>query len=550
MATRPRPEALLYCAIAAAGLGPVVAHTLWRPLTAALGADPSGVAYPVSIAATAVGLLATLATLATDRRQIMRAATVGIAGLIGLAIGGGLPAVVALLATSGAALWAAPRILRGLPATLAWTGRRRVIALVVGLVIGVPGAIATMQVSAFMADAACMRFAQPPGIEFYHSHACMTAYVHAAELLRAGVTNVYDLAWVPTGAMAAEVPTAAHMAPFELDRYGYPPQFLLVPLALSAVAPDFAAHRALWFGLNGLLFAYALWSLAIWVGPRGGRLAVLGAPLMWILSLVTLQSGNAHLGVMAIALLGVRALHDRRDRLGGGLLAAATLAKIAPGLLGVVLLVQRRWRAVGWTLAWAVALSALTWAVIGWGPFAAFFDVHLPGIRSGAAYDFLDDDLLTIVTNWSPFSLPFKLDALGVGIDGWRWGPPISTGFTVLAFALTALGARRIHDRRSALAIGMAILTLASMRSPMAAPYVTITGFWALLLLAAEPPGVGRRVACAGLIGLLGWSLALIAQSGPGAFGPVIMLGSLVGILLFVALMAYLLLRRWPPLDP
>ncbi|MCA9541962.1 MAG: hypothetical protein KC620_23860, partial [Myxococcales bacterium] len=82
MAPRARPEALLYCTLAAAWLGPVVAHTLWRPLTVALDVDPAGMAWPVSIAATGIALLATGATLAS-RRAIARAAAAGLAALTG-----------------------------------------------------------------------------------------------------------------------------------------------------------------------------------------------------------------------------------------------------------------------------------------------------------------------------------------------------------------------------------------------------------------------------------------------------------------------------------
>ncbi|MCA9540610.1 MAG: DUF2029 domain-containing protein, partial [Myxococcales bacterium] len=433
--------------------------------------------------------------------------------------------------------------------TLAWTGARRLVVLAIGLLAGVIGAITAMQVSAFMGDVAFIRFAQPPGIEFYHTHYCMTAYAHAAELVRAGVADVYDLALRPPGAVAADVPTAAFMAPFQLDRYGYPPQFLLVPLALSAVIPDFAAQRAVWFGFNGLLFAFALWRVSVWVGPRGGRFAVLGLPIMWYASLPTFQSGNVHLAVMAIAMLGMCAFADRRERLGGALLAIATLAKIGPGLLGVVLLVQRRWRAAGWTVAWAVGLSGLALMVIGWGTFDAFVHTHLPAIASGAAYDFLGADLLSIVTNWSPFSLPFKLEALGVELEPWRWGPRVGTVFTALAFVLAMFGGRRIVDRRSAAVVGLAVLTLASMRSPMAPPYVTTSAFWALLFVVAEPTGAGRWLGLAGMAMLLGLPMWVIALGGSEGFGPAVILGALVAIGLLVVLMAWLLIRRWRPLD-
>jgi hypothetical protein len=508
--------------------------------------DHTGLAEPVSAAAAAIALAAAAASARPGWPAGL--ATAAAAALVGLWIGGA-PAAAALVAAGLAARWAAPRIVAGFPETLSWSGARRAAALTAGGLIGALGLVAMHRLSTFMADPTCVAYAAPPGGDFFHLHYCMTAYAHAAELVRRGIGDVYDVSLVPLWASAAEVPTAAHMAPFQLDRYGYPPQFLVIPLGLSALLPDFAAQRAAWYGLNSLLFAYTLWSLSVWVGPRGGRLAVLFAPLIWLALIVPLQSGNVHMAVFALAVLAMRAISERRPSAGGALLAVATLAKISPGLLGVSLLAGRRWRASLATAGWAAVFSGLALAVIGWGPFDAFINKQLPQIASGVAFDFLDKDALTITTNWSPFSIPFKLQALGGSLDPWVWGPRAGSAFTALAFLLAAAaGLRAGEDRRQAAASWLAILTLAALRSPMAPAYVLTGAVWALLLLAAEPRA-GRWLGFAGVGALIGWPTVLVSAGLSEATPALSMVGSLAGTALVVALMGWMLLRRWPALD-
>ncbi len=59
-----------------------------------------------------------------------------------------------------------------------------------------------------------------------------------------------------------------------------------------------------------------------------------------------------------------------------------------PGLLIIYLAVRRDWRALAWTTAWALGLTLVTIADIGWAPFAAFLD-HMPKLLSGEAFPML-----------------------------------------------------------------------------------------------------------------------------------------------------------------
>ncbi len=374
-------------------------------------------------------------------------------------------------------------------------------------------------------------------------HYCATSYLHAAELARSGVDNVYDLALVPVPSLDAEwlPPSAAHMAPFRLDRYGYPPQFLVAPVALVSVVGDFMAQRAIWSCSSALFLAFALWRLGIWVGPRSGRIARAAAPALWLTALPVFQVGNIQLTVLGLGVLAMVAVHERRDGLGGALLASVTLAKIAPGLLGVVLLLRRRWGAVGWTVLAVVGLTGLSLAVLGTGPFEAFLHYHLPRISSGEAYDFLDDTPRAIFENLSPFGIPFKLVGLGVvSWDPWVWGPRFATAYTVLAFLLTAVAGRRALDRRGLVGVWLLVLTLVALRSPMGPGYLLGGVLWALTLAAAEIRRPAGWAVGAVLIGVIGLSLPFFGENPWQALGAQLVMHGTI---------AWLMLRRWVVLD-
>ncbi len=104
--------------------------------------------------------------------------------------------------------------------------------------------------------------------------------------------------------------------------------------------------RVVWFALQATLFAAVAGWLALWVGGREGRLAAFLLPLAGLAfpTLHALQYGQFHLAAVALGAGALVAFATRRRALGGAMLAVATLAKIFPGLLFVVLAVQRRWR--------------------------------------------------------------------------------------------------------------------------------------------------------------------------------------------------------------
>lgn len=331
-----------------------------------------------------------------------------------------------------------------------------------------------------------------PGDSFLAHHSCLTAYVHGAILSKDPGANVYDLAFVTVDAhLPAALPsTAAGFAPFTLDAFGYPPPFLLLPRALLLLTTDFASQRIIVAALSLVLVLVACAVTARTLGGAAERRLWLLTPLFVAhpLAEVTLQIGNFHLIAVALCLMSWALLEQQRNSLGGALLAVATLSKIFPGLLGVLLLVQLRWRAVAWTCVAAVGLVALSVGVLGTRVWNDFLFYHLPHVQSGEALRFLAAPQ-EVEFNSAPFGLPFKFAALGFEGGGWgqaAWFGTLYTGFLVV---LAVLAGRVSGSPSRRLMVWLSVLVLASLRSPYAAPFVMATVMLlVLVMLAAEVP--------------------------------------------------------------
>jgi hypothetical protein len=248
------------------------------------------------------------------------------------------------------------------------------------------------------------------------------------------------------------------------------------------------------------------------------------------------QLGNAHLVVEGLAVLAMMAFDRGRAAKGGALLAAAILSKIAPGLLGVSLLAGGRWRGAVSTALFAVAITAIALPIVGMETFTAFFATHLPGVASGAAYDFLASGPDQVFLNLSPFAIPFKLAALGVPLEPWQWGPRASTLFTLGAFLLAGVVGRRSVPREGRLAMWLAVLCAAALRSPMAPSYVLGGVTIALVIVGAEREGAMR------------WGTLAVGVAAPLVFVPgagLPMAFSLLAQLGVFLVLGWLVLRSW-----
>jgi hypothetical protein len=434
-----------------------------------------------------------------------------------------------------------PRLSAALPEALdGWFGPEHRVRTALWTLGALFAVLSFARIAVFLADPTRVDCSLMPGDAFLVRHSCLTAYMHGAILSADPSANVYDLAIVEgVGDTPPPLPpTAAHFAPFILDAYGYPPPFLLIPRALLWVTRSFFSQRLLFGAASLALMLYACAAAAATLEGAAGRRAWLLAPIILASPsvLATLQVGNFHLAAVALCLLCWVALERRADGPAGALLAAATLAKIFPGLLGVLLLVQRRWRAAAFTGAAAALLCALSVIVLGTKVWTDFMFYHLPHVQSGEALRFLDRSPREVAFNLAPFGLAFKLRELGFAGWGWPQARLVGSVYTGLLFVLAVLAGRNQGSPAHRLTVWLAVVMLASLRSPYAAPFVLSTLVVLLVVLAAE---VRSRRDLAGYLAF--W--ALITVPTPGHDPTTLIAVSLARTLALYALLAWAALR-------
>ena len=171
--------------------------------------------------------------------------------------------------------------------------------------------------------------------------------------------------------------------------------------------------------------------------------------------------------------------------LAGALLGFAIVTKIFPGLLGVVWLVRKRWRAVAWTVAFSALFTLGSYAVVGPDPFTAFFEYQLPRIASGEAFSFATKEDLVVAANFGIWGLPHKLVRLGVIDAAQPLANQLTWAYGLFLLPLVAWAARRERPAGDELSLWLAILVLASLRSPVAPNvYSAAPAIWLITLRA------------------------------------------------------------------
>jgi len=375
----------------------------------------------------------------------------------------------------------------------------------------------------FMLDASASQHAIAPTLRdlddealersFFPKHSCFTCYVVALELASEGTENIYN----PDHYRDPEHPTEVHEEIGDLlkiDRYQYPPAFLLLPWALVQAGGDFFGARSLFFFLNLGAFALCLWWVQSWLrAPGPGLLAPGKAPawrpahiwLTWPLvllagnTLTTLQIGNVHAFVMILAILGMLAIRSGYRWLGGALLGFLTVGKIFPGLLLVYLFARGDRRAVAWSVAFALLYALLTFGLFGPETFLAFFSYQLGRLASGEAFSFAFEYPRAMLVNASFTGIAYRLQQLDLLADPERVAKLVTWGMGILLLLLAWICGRiwRHSDsastgerRHAELGVWLALLLLAQMRSPfLPAGYGSFVVLWLLATLVAAPGG-------------------------------------------------------------
>jgi len=335
--------------------------------------------------------------------------------------------------------------------------------------------------------------------ELWAKHACLPAYIEAADLHRQGVTNIYDARYYAVLDRAAKPPlTVAHLAEWAGDPFQYPPPFLVLPRAALALTNDYLTIRRWWYFAQILVFVAVCLLLAVWVGGPAGTAAALLIPVLWLSVPVmqNLQYGQFHLATLLLAITGMIAFERRRNAAGGALLAAAVLSKMFPGVLLLLLIAQRRWRAVAWTAAFAGVFTLAAFLVLGLQPFQAFFGYQLPRLLSGESFDFTKDwpefRVAFLADNLAPQAVVGKLRELSLTCLTPAVGTIALRLYTIVLVALTIVAGTRKpragHGGRAC--TWLALLNLAALQSGGAwGDYITLGSVWLLTYLTGE---IGR----------------------------------------------------------
>ena len=399
-----------------------------------------------AIVALSLGLAAGIFTLPV---------VVGLTGSLGGAVV--LGAVVVVLTTLASRRW--PIV----PLEPAACSRGLTILSAVATILAL---VLLTRLTVFMIDPSKAEYSSVPASRWELEHSCLSAYFVAARA--AGrVPNVYaDSLYTSAEDTGRGQRKALTIGPFKIDVYEYPPPFLLLPRALRLVVPDFMRLRSLWFGLNCAVILLSILVAARALGRAAGTRALLLSPLVWIAlpTLGTLQKGNVQAMVIALAMLAMALFARRSWAAGGALLAYATVSKLYPGMLVVYLLMRRQWRALAWTAVWGVVLCLLTLIDTGPRSYTAFLD-HLPGLVGGEAFPAFRNPMAMAI-NYSVPGLVFKLKLFGVAGMGFGVAKIVGWIYTLVVLAAILVVARRTVREGHQPIVWLAILTLATLRSP------------------------------------------------------------------------------------
>jgi len=437
-----------------------------------------------------------------------------LAGLIAFTAAAGLVdsmplATVAAVAAAGAAVWwsathpALATHLQGVPRVFGLAFAAGAVVVLAQLAI-----LGTFIIDPYVAI-------WPAGLlrPWQSGHSCVSAYWVATQQ----ATTVPDL-YVDTVYRPVTPPGVRrlpNLGPFFVDVFEYPPTFLPLPRLLSLGAPDFWRFRRLWFALNLAGVVLGLVAIARRVDTALGTHAVWLTP--WVLAapsvIGTLQAGNVQLLFLVVSAVAMLLFERRRPAVGGLLLGYAIVSKIYPGVLVLYLLLRRDWRALGWTAAAGAALALVTVADVGSTPFAAFAG-HLPKLLSGEAFPGLRA-APAIAINESVPGIVFKLGLFGVPGMDFAAAQVVGWIHTLVLVAMTAWLALRQPDRRLDPLAWIAILILATLRSPFLPGYGAFPALWLatmVMAVACMRPTLGT--VSAGL-----W-LLLAVQLGQGTVSP------------------------------
>lgn len=441
------------------------------------------------------------------------AVAAAVAGIAGLTASAGLVDAMPLawavaVAAASLTVWRLSRPDSRAVIDAAPRGYRLAFGLGAGLLL-----VQLVPLTAFIIDPTVAAWRSAPWTPMPSQHSCSTAYWTACDAAARG-DRIYDesLSSVPQATPTApRVPRP--MGPLNIDPYEYPPSFLPVPALLRQVTGDYWGFRRLWFALMLATVAVVavvvarrldrrLGTNALWLTPY-----LLTAPTM----IATLHMGNVQLATIAAAMAAMVLFERGRFAAGGLALGWVTAGKLFPGVLVFYLLLRRQWRAAAWTTAWMAAFALASLAMYGTAPWVEFLH-EMPALLSGEAFAAFRNPS-AIANNQSVPGLVFKLKLAGVPHMDYAAMRVLGWAYTAAVLAATAWLALRARPRGREPLVWLAILFLATMRSPFLPTYAPFPTLWlgtlVLATSAGRPSVVRATVAIMALVSL-SWGIGFL----------------------------------------
>jgi alpha-1,2-mannosyltransferase len=347
----------------------------------------------------------------------------------------------------------------------------------------------------FIVDPSIAKWDGRPWTPQRSNHSCVSAYWVACEAVD-HTPDIYNEALYSLPQVDKNAPRQGRpLGPLVIDAYEYPPAFLALPRLIARGVRDFWGFRRVWFGLmlavtvTGLIvvarrFDAATASGALWLAPF-----VLIPPAM----IITFLMGNVQLAIIAASLIAMVLFERGRYAAGSTLLAYATVSKLYPALLIFYLLLRRDWRAVAWTAGAALVIVVVTIIDFGIEPYRVFI-AELPELLGGEAFAAFRNPS-AIAVNESIPGLPFKLALFGVPHMGFLASKVLAWTYTAIVVVLTARFALRPAVPGREPIAWLAILILATLRSPFLPTYAPFPSLWLATLIAAFTWRHGRPAA-------------------------------------------------------
>jgi hypothetical protein len=158
-----------------------------------------------------------------------------------------------------------------------------------------------------------------------------------------------------------------------------PPAFAVACLPLAHMSV--ASARKLWIWLSALFLGLAIGLVTI---KLSDSLRLL--PFTAIAALFTLSTpardqfflGQSYAFLLLLHVVTWRAYTERRDGLAGLGLGLAMVLKLSGWPIGLLMIAQRRWKALGWSVMTAIALALLTVPWVGLGAWRTLVTFAIP----------------------------------------------------------------------------------------------------------------------------------------------------------------------------